>query len=195
MITNFSRHPLNLQSTEYKFVADKFNQSWGNMNNLPPPPVMPVRPPFPPTNNVPTFFFSNPPPIPAPVNTNASGPMVNVPLPPPPPPAYLLRPMVQHPMPPGGLPPLPLPLQQQMHAPVVPHRRARRPPPFPMNNPTGAVNPRGTIPQIIQIERVQNQRWYKQYAAHECEFRQKLGKQTEQWLFHGKSVTDCVDFL
>lgn len=190
MIMNFSRHPLNAQSTEYKFVADKFNQSWTNMNHLPllPPPVMTMQPPLPPTNTMPTFFFPNP--APAPVTINSIGPMFNASLPPPPP-THLLRAM-----PPGNLPPIPLPPPPPITLPPQHiHRRVRRPPSLPINNPTRATNPIVATPQIIQIERVQNQRWYKQYAAHECEFRQKLGKQTEQWLFHGKSVPVDVNCL
>jgi len=60
-----------------------------------------------------------------------------------------------------------------MNHPIVRARRSR------------SVNHGNEIPKIIQIERIQNQRWFKQYSAHDCEFRQKLGKQTEQWLFHG----------
>lgn len=203
MLTNFSRHPLNPQSTEYTFVADKFNQSWGNVNNLPPPVISLQPAPLPPPNNIPmspfqTFVFPHVGPMPPPVNNNnTSGP---TPFIPPPPMAHMLRPMMhQYPMPPGMLPPgslapppPPPQPQQQSYRSLAAHRRTRRPPPFPMTNPIGATNPRGTIPQIIQIERVQNQRWYKQYSAHECEFRQKLGKQTEQWLFHGNACVRIV---
>lgn len=213
MLTNFSRHPLNPQSTEYKFVADKFNKSWGNGNNLPPfgPPPPPVlsmsTAPLPPPNNVPVnpfgpLVFPQIGPMPAPAhNNNITGPTMNPPMPPLQPPpslAHMLGPIMhRYPLPPGILstaslpvqpPPLPPPPPPpQPHRAGIVHRRVRRPLPFPVNNPTGATNPMGTMPQIIQIERVQNQRWYKQYSAHECEFRQKLGKQTEQWLFHGKS--------
>ncbi|CAF0761828.1 unnamed protein product [Didymodactylos carnosus] len=41
--------------------------------------------------------------------------------------------------------------------------------------------------QILQIERIQNQRWFKQYSAHQEEFLQRLGATTETWLFHGCS--------
>ena len=45
-----------------------------------------------------------------------------------------------------------------------------------------------TMPQIQSVERIQNQRWFKQYKAHEHEFKQKLGKQTQEWLFHGERI-------
>ncbi|CAF0810153.1 unnamed protein product [Adineta ricciae] len=39
--------------------------------------------------------------------------------------------------------------------------------------------------QIIQIERVQNERWYKQYTAHSEDFQKRLGRNTEKQLYHG----------
>ena len=49
-----------------------------------------------------------------------------------------------------------------------------------------------TMPQIRSIERIQNQRWYKQYVAHELEFKQKMGKQTQEWLFHGERIDRSI---
>jgi hypothetical protein len=78
-----------------------------------------------------------------------------------------------------------------MYPPSNPYTRSRSLHRLRVNNPTLPTrhtrncNHISNLPKIIQIERIQNQRWYKQYSAHECEFRQKLGKQTEQWLFHG----------
>ena len=70
------------------------------------------------------------------------------------------------------------------------HRAYNVPMPFPQIPPGHNTQPIGNLPQgvptIIQIERIQNQRWYKQYLAHECEFRQKLRRDTQKWLFHGK---------
>ena len=56
------------------------------------------------------------------------------------------------------------------------------------NNAPPTINPLNGLPTIIQVERIQNLRWYKQYSAHECEFRQKLGRQTQKWLFHGRFI-------
>ncbi|CAF0778753.1 unnamed protein product [Rotaria sordida] len=44
-----------------------------------------------------------------------------------------------------------------------------------------------TLPlnQIVQIERIQNRRWYRQYDAHKEDFIERYGKSTERWLFHG----------
>ncbi|CAF0820337.1 unnamed protein product [Adineta ricciae] len=39
--------------------------------------------------------------------------------------------------------------------------------------------------QIIQIERIENKRWYLQYLAHKDEFKRRLGKDTERILYHG----------
>jgi hypothetical protein len=82
-----------------------------------------------------------------------------------------------------------------MYPAMGPYVHTRAPTPMPTNNAVlppsrrpRAVNPGNGLAKIIQIERIQNQRWYKQYSAHECEFRQKLGKQAEQWLFHGKEI-------
>ncbi len=58
MLTNFTRHTLDSQSTEYKFVGEKFNQSWTNYRNQFPVPdpaspsrSMPLRP-LPPSPSV-----------------------------------------------------------------------------------------------------------------------------------------------
>ncbi len=230
MLTNFSRHTLYPQSTEYIFVADKFNQSWANFNNQsptvpappPPPPSIPVRlhPPqpsvlVPSANNLPSSnlsaallrFASMQPPI-----NNSNGSITNQP-PAPPPPNHTFGPLTYSmplaantiiqpaslpqfgpPPPPPPLPPpsVPVPYSaQQMYPPSNPYTRSRSLHRLRVNNPTLPTrhtrncNHISNLPKIIQIERIQNQRWYKQYSAHECEFRQKLGKQTEQWLFHG----------
>ncbi|CAF0857782.1 unnamed protein product [Adineta steineri] len=59
-----------------------------------------------------------------------------------------------------------------------------------------------TLPsnEIVQIERIQNRRWYRQYDAHRDDFIERYGKSTEQWLFHGcKSqsidaiINDCFN--
>jgi hypothetical protein len=220
MLNNFSRHIINPQSTEYKFVADKFNQSWANFKNQPPAPApslpVPVRPALPPsvlvpsTNNLPSFY---PPALlqriaamQPPINNNNNGTTINQP----PPnhnfghlpysmslgantmvqPASL--PPIGPPPPPPPLPPHPASfLPQPMYQASIPNTRSRAVYRLPTNNTIGPTRPPRAAnqvigaPTILQIERIQNQRWYKQYSAHECEFRQKLGKQTEQWLFHG----------
>ncbi|CAF1227586.1 unnamed protein product [Adineta steineri] len=47
---------------------------------------------------------------------------------------------------------------------------------------------------IIQLERIQNERWYAQYVAHSKEFRQRLNTDTEKCLYHGCSqqVADSI---
>jgi len=221
MLTNFSRHALNPQSTEYKFVADKFYQSLTKLKNqhpIPAPPPIPVQPPppsvlVPPVNNLPLSsfppaFFQRMASIQTPINHNNNGSTMNQP----PPPAHHTFGTLPYPMPIGANnmvqpvslppplapplapppPPPPVPyLPQQIYRSVTPYTRSRNPHLVPMNNTIAPTRQSRTanhginIPQIIQIERIQNQRWYKQYSAHECEFRQKLGKQTEEWLFHG----------
>ncbi len=222
MLTNFSRHTLTPQSTEYIFVADKFQLSWANLRNQPlvpappPPPPIPVgRPPPPPPGFVPTTNGPQPPivpatflqrivAVPASINNNNNGSM-NYQLPPPLPNhnfvplSYPLSLGANAIVQPASLPPpLPPPSVTIPYPPQHPYRsagpytRTRGVHALPMNNTAGPTRPSRTghhitnLPRIIQIERIQNQRWYKQYSAHECEFRQKLGKQTEQWLFHGK---------
>ncbi len=214
MLTNFTRHTLDSQSTEYKFVADKFHQSWTNYRNpfpnpapAPPSHSMPVRPlppapsaHIPSTNNHPPSSFPSGvlqrfAPIPLPVSNNNGAPINQ----PPPPsshgfgnmPYSMLsgtNPSVQ---PPPPIPPLPGPfLPQQIYRSPALYSPASVSNQF-LNHPlvrarrSRSVNHGNQIPKIIQIERIQNQRWFKQYSAHDCEFRQKLGKQTEQWLFHG----------
>jgi hypothetical protein len=39
--------------------------------------------------------------------------------------------------------------------------------------------------QIIQIERIQNERWYMQYLAHHRDFKKRLNTDTEKRLYHG----------
>ena len=43
----------------------------------------------------------------------------------------------------------------------------------------------GQCTQIIQIDRIQNERWYSQYLAHSCDFRKRDSKDTEKRLYHG----------
>jgi len=47
----------------------------------------------------------------------------------------------------------------------------------------------GNDKQIIKVERIQNQRWYKQYLVHSEDFRTRLGKDTEKRLYHGCDET------
>ncbi|CAM4964904.1 unnamed protein product [Rotaria socialis] len=44
---------------------------------------------------------------------------------------------------------------------------------------------RGQYAQIIRIERIQNERWFKQYAAHRDDFKQRYKTLDERSLFHG----------
>ena len=39
--------------------------------------------------------------------------------------------------------------------------------------------------EILKLERIQNERWYMQYAAHKKEFKKRLGIDTEKRLYHG----------
>ncbi|UJR31949.1 hypothetical protein I4U23_019422 [Adineta vaga] len=39
--------------------------------------------------------------------------------------------------------------------------------------------------KIIKIERIQNERWYKQYTAHRDEYKRRYGNLDERLLFHG----------
>jgi hypothetical protein len=213
MLANFSRHTLDPQSTEFNFVVDKFIQSWTNLlrNQMPTPNVatspMTVPPPSPsllvrPTTNPHTIYMKHFRPNQPPTNNN----MVPVTNQPPPPlsnhgfslPYSIpvgMNTMVPPPLPPPPTPPTAPPTfplyPQQMYQPLNPYVQARAPAPLPTNNTaphhrrSRTINYGHGAPKIIQIERIQNQRWYKQYSAHVCEFRQKLGKQTERWLFHG----------
>lgn len=248
MLTNFSRHTLDAQSTEYIFVSDRFNQSWANIKNqmllpaptikaskrlkpprslpiagptaalpsLPPPLPQPAPPPSsligpqpqlsssnfaPPINSYhprhfPGGILPMPPPLQAPVNNNA--PATNQQLGP-----NNLYSSLFYPRPPGMNPPpsqppsLPFPnvpfvTPQPPYGHNMLYPSATGPSSMRINSATPVAPPPPkpptlgiSKPEIIQIERIQNQRWYKQYSAHQYEFRQKLGKQTEQWLFHG----------
>ncbi|CAF0879818.1 unnamed protein product [Didymodactylos carnosus] len=61
----------------------------------------------------------------------------------------------------------------------------------------------GHYSQILKIERIQNERWFKQYAAHRDEFDQRYNKQNminEKLLFHGcpnvsadKIIQECFN--
>ncbi|CAF0989356.1 unnamed protein product [Adineta ricciae] len=53
---------------------------------------------------------------------------------------------------------------------------------------------------IVKIERIQNERWYKQYAAHRDEFTQRYTQPDERLLFHGcnkvsadKIINECFN--
>jgi hypothetical protein len=43
----------------------------------------------------------------------------------------------------------------------------------------------GKYSTIIQIERIQNERWYMQYLAHVRDFKKRLSIDTEKRLYHG----------
>ncbi|CAF0879399.1 unnamed protein product [Adineta ricciae] len=43
----------------------------------------------------------------------------------------------------------------------------------------------GHYREILRIERIQNERWYKQYAAHRDEYKRRYGNLDERLLFHG----------
>ena len=45
---------------------------------------------------------------------------------------------------------------------------------------------------VIKLERIQNERWYKQYMVHSEDFRKRLDVDTEQRLFHGCSEESAV---
>lgn len=54
----------------------------------------------------------------------------------------------------------------------------------------------GQYTQMIKIERVQNERWYRQYMAHRQDFQQRLNMDTEKRLYHGcldTSVQSIID--
>ncbi len=52
-----------------------------------------------------------------------------------------------------------------------------------VNNFDQAMN--GKYSKIIQIERIQNERWYMQYLAHIRDFKKRLSTDTEKRLYHG----------
>jgi hypothetical protein len=39
--------------------------------------------------------------------------------------------------------------------------------------------------EIIELERIQNERWYMQYLAHTGDFKKRLNHDTEKRLYHG----------
>lgn len=43
--------------------------------------------------------------------------------------------------------------------------------------------------KITRIERVQNERWHKQYLVHRDDFQKRLQMNTEKFLYHGCSET------
>lgn len=58
----------------------------------------------------------------------------------------------------------------------------------------------GKYTEIIQIERIQNERWYVQYLAHYKDFKRRLNSDTERRLYHGCSeqaansiIEDCFN--
>ncbi|CAF1208361.1 unnamed protein product [Rotaria sordida] len=53
---------------------------------------------------------------------------------------------------------------------------------------------KGKIKRIIQIERIQNERWYFQYLAHKKDFFKRLNKNTEKRLYHG-CPSNAVDSI
>ncbi len=52
----------------------------------------------------------------------------------------------------------------------------------------------GRYTSIIQIERIQNERWFLQYLAHSQEFQKRLNTDTERHLYHGcpQSVANLI---
>ncbi|CAF0927005.1 unnamed protein product [Adineta ricciae] len=243
MLMNFSRHTLDPQSTEYKFVLDKFTNSWTHLANqqaalapmtlthnpaipahqLPPSyssaPLMlpltnqqpairqrqltqPFRPIAPVSSNPNSTAVVNPMALPSMMTVPVAGNQISPQAP------YFGHPWPQSMFQPSTAPSVP---QTHFHAQAQPssipnipqaHFPAQVHPSIPVPyTQTNVYNQRPLVharrqmsrpslpgtnpPTIIQIERIQNQRWFKQYSAHDFEFRQKLGKQTEQWLFHG----------
>lgn len=53
---------------------------------------------------------------------------------------------------------------------------------------------KGRYSEIVQIERIQNERWYVQYIAHSHSFQARLHKNTERSLYHGcpESAADLI---
>ena len=43
----------------------------------------------------------------------------------------------------------------------------------------------GQLTHIIQIERIQNERWYSQYLAHSRDFQKRHNTDTEKRVYHG----------
>jgi len=54
---------------------------------------------------------------------------------------------------------------------------------------------RGLCVQIIQIERIQNERWFLQYLVHCREFKERLGTNTEINLYHGCSQKSAQSII
>jgi hypothetical protein len=44
---------------------------------------------------------------------------------------------------------------------------------------------KGQFTQIIQIERIENERWYIQYLAQSRDYKKRLNRDTEKRLYHG----------
>lgn len=58
----------------------------------------------------------------------------------------------------------------------------------------------GKYQQIVRIERIQNERWYKQYLIHRHDLRHRLQLDTEKLLYHGCDeslvnmiISDCFN--
>lgn len=45
----------------------------------------------------------------------------------------------------------------------------------------------GKYNRMIRIERIQNERWHKQYIVHRDDFNKRLSMNTEKFLYHGCS--------
>jgi hypothetical protein len=45
----------------------------------------------------------------------------------------------------------------------------------------------GNYTKINRIERIQNERWHKQYLVHRDDFKKRLNMNTEKFLYHGCS--------
>ncbi|UJR08142.1 hypothetical protein I4U23_012418 [Adineta vaga] len=54
---------------------------------------------------------------------------------------------------------------------------------------------KGNYREIVKIERIQNERWYKQYAAHRDEFTQRHKQPDERLLFHGCNKTSAEKII
>lgn len=52
----------------------------------------------------------------------------------------------------------------------------------------------GNYRRINRIERIQNERWHKQYVVHRDDFKKRLDMNTEKFLYHGCSsmAADCI---
>ncbi|CAF5154278.1 unnamed protein product, partial [Rotaria magnacalcarata] len=53
----------------------------------------------------------------------------------------------------------------------------------------------GKYLQIVKIERIQNERWYKQYDAHREDFKRRYPNIDERLLFHGCPSTSADQII